>query len=70
MLQKMHRNLVAIDKQKYLKPAVRSSRHMHTLSYKVPPSETNYHLYSFFPATTRDIKMYFRTDKVILIFYF
>ena len=46
MLHKMHCNLVAIDQQKYLKPAVRSSRHTHRLSYKIPASETNYHLYS------------------------
>ena len=55
MLHKMHCNLVAIDLQKYLEPAGRSSRHMHRLSYKVPASElTNYHLYSFFPTTIRD----------------
>ena len=31
MLPKMHCNLVAIDLQKYLEPAGRSSRHMHRL---------------------------------------
>ena len=70
MLHKMYCNLVVIDKQKYLEQAGRSSRHTHRLSYKVPASETNYHLYSFFPTTIRDIKMYFCTDKVILIFFF
>ena len=54
MLYKMHCNLVAMDQQKYLEPASRSSRHTHRLFYKVPASETNYHFYSFFPNTIRD----------------
>ena len=54
MLYKMHCNLVEIDQQKYLEPAGCSSRHMHKFSYKVPASETNYHLYSFSPNTIRD----------------
>ena len=54
MLYKMHCNLVAIDQQNYLEPAGRSSRHTHRLSYKVPTSETNYHLYPFLPNTIRD----------------
>ena len=56
MLHKMQCNLVAIDQQKYLEPAGRSSRLTHRLSYKVPASETNYHcgLYSFSPNTIRD----------------
>ena len=54
MLYKMHYNLVEIDHQKYLEPAGRSSRHMHKFSYKVPASNTNYHLFSFFPNTIRD----------------
>ena len=56
MLYKMQCNLVAIDQQKYLEPAGRSSRHTHRLSYKVPASETNYRcgLYSFPPNTIRD----------------
>ena len=70
MRHKMHCNLVAIDLQKYLEPAGRSSGHMHRLSYKVPAPDTNYHLYSFFPTSIRDIKLYFCTDKVILIFFF
>ena len=32
----------------------RFRRHMHQLSYKVPTSETNYHLCSFFPNTIKD----------------
>ena len=54
MLYKMDYNLVEIDHQKYLEPAGRSSRHMHKFSYKVPASETNYHLFSSFPNTIRE----------------
>ena len=39
VLYKMHCYLVAIDQQKYLEPAGRSSTHTHRLSrYKVPAS--------------------------------
>ena len=54
MLYKMHCNLVAMDQQKYLEPAGRSSRYTHRLSYKVPASETYYHLYPFLPNTFGD----------------
>ena len=50
---KIHNGLAAIDTNRYLKPMNRESRHTHEMSYKVPPSKTDYHMYSFFPRTIR-----------------
>ena len=47
-------DLAEINKQKYLAPKARTSRHLHKYSYKVPPSKTNYHKFSFFPRTIKD----------------
>ena len=47
MQNKTHNGLLAIDKDKYLEPLNRQSRHTHALSYKIPPSRSKYRLFYF-----------------------
>ena len=54
MLYKIQNDLVAIDKDQYLQPITRSTRHTHPQAFKIPHSTTDYHLHSFFPQTIRD----------------
>ena len=51
MLHKITSGTVAIQKEQYLQPPQRLSRHMHINSYKIPTFRTDYRKYSFFPRT-------------------
>jgi len=53
MMYKIVHCLVAIPSEKYFIPITRPSRHHHNLSFQTPSSKTDYHMYSFFPRTTR-----------------
>ena len=51
-----HNARADIDMYKYLIPElkVRTSRHLHNLSYEVASSSTNYHDFLFFPRTIKE----------------
>ena len=52
---KIHYGLVALGAaQLGMQRQQRASRHTHSLTYEVPLSRTNYHMYSFVPRTTRN----------------
>ncbi len=53
MFYKIHNNLVAVNRTKYLIPMALSSRTAHQFSYQIPHSRCDYHKYSFFPCTIR-----------------
>ena len=53
MLYKISNDLVGIPANKYLIPSNTVTRKQHSLSYVIPHSRCNYHLYSFFPNTIR-----------------
>ena len=54
MYFKIHHQLVAVDKNKYLTPLNRTSRHTHKEAYQIPDSSKNYLANSFFCRTTRE----------------
>jgi len=53
LLYKIVYGMVAIPAQNYLLPLARTSRLHHNKSFIVPHSNSDYHLYSFFPHTIR-----------------
>ena len=53
LMYKIVHGLVDIPTQKYLIPFTRSSRIHHSLAFHIPHSNSDYHLYSFFPRTIR-----------------
>ena len=53
MIYKITNCLVGIPANKYLIPVNTVTRKQHSLSYLIPHSRCNYHLYSFFPSTIR-----------------
>ena len=60
MLYKTHNDLLAIDKDKYLEPLNRQSRHMHALSLiQSSPSKTKYRFFfSFFRTPSGNGMLY------------
>ena len=54
MYFKIHHQLVTVDKNKYLTPLNRTSRHTHKEAYQIPDSSKNYLANSFFCRTTRE----------------
>ena len=54
MYFKIHHQIVAVDKNKYLTPLNRTSRHTHKEAYQIPDSSKNYLANSFFCRTTRE----------------
>ena len=48
MLYKISVGTVAMNKDQYLKPPSRYTRHMHSKSYQIPTFKTDYRKYSFF----------------------
>ena len=54
MLYKITNNLVAIQKEQYLKTTSRVSRRCNNQGFYIPQSSADYHLYSFFPRTIRE----------------
>jgi len=54
MLYKIDNQLVAIDKNKYLTPPTRLTRHLHQHAFQIPQTKTTARLHSFFPQTIRD----------------
>lgn len=53
MMYKIANGLVGIPANQYLIPVNIVTRKQHSLSYLIPHSRCNYHLYSFFPSTIR-----------------
>ena len=53
MLYKINHGLVAIDKQNFIQPVSKPTRHAHKDGYMIPQSSSDYHLYYFFPRTVR-----------------
>ena len=53
MIYKIANGLVGIPANKYLIPRMSVTREQHSLSYLIPHSRCNYHLYSFFASTIR-----------------
>ncbi len=54
MMYKIHHGLVAIDASQYTQRLPARSRAPNQLQYAVPPSNTVYHLNTFFPRTVRE----------------
>ena len=52
MYYKIHHEQVAINRDKYLSPANRTTRHPHKLAYQVPNSTKDYLKNAFFCRTT------------------
>ena len=53
MIYKITNGLVGIPANKYLIPVNTVTTKQHSLSYLIPHSRCNYHLYFFFPSTIR-----------------
>ncbi len=54
MMYKIENDLVAVEKQKQACPPLRFSRNMHSKSFQIPSSKSDYRKWSFFPRTIRD----------------
>ena len=54
MFYEIHRGLVAVNKDEYIRQYTRVSRHSHDQAYEIPGTGPDYYNFSFFPHTIND----------------